>query len=127
MTNDQVRQKALVIGKKGKCEVMGCFRLSATETYLRSDIANAICDPIPLVEARNVKGLMGGDEITHITHFVPVELEVNGKYLDCCCRVVEELDEEIIIGLSNMRRFHIVLDLMKSEVVVEKVDSEGAR
>jgi len=113
-----IRRKVKVIGPQGSRKIEAIFDLKVMETYLRKDIADHIGTPFELSQPSKIT-LSNRDEELSVKHFMALEIELNGRALDWCFKVVDRLPHALVVGSTMMSSRHIVLDLINKDLLVE--------
>ena len=113
-----VRRKVRATGSQGTMEIEAVFDLKVMETYLRKDVADHIGTPFELSQPSKIQ-LSDQKEALYVNHFMALEIEINGRALDWCCKVVDRLPHPLVVGSTMMSSRHIVLDLINKDLLVE--------
>jgi predicted aspartyl protease len=103
---------------KGELIVKALFDTGASFTVIRKDIAEKIGHILPTY----VKEVTLADGKTKLSMlgYIPISMVLEGSPIDDIAYVIDELAEELIIGVKVMEFYDIKLDPSTNKIVVGK-------
>ena len=103
---------------KGVLEVKALFDAGASFTVIRKGVAEKIGYILP-TDVREVT-LADGKTKLKVLGYIPISTTLEGSPIDDIAYVIEELAEELIIGVRVMEFYDIKLDPSTNRVIVGK-------
>jgi len=101
---------------KGELEVKALFDTGASFTVIRRGIAEKIGYILP-TDVKEVV-LVDGKTKLKVSGYIPISTTIEGAPVDDVAYVIEELAEELIIGVKVMEFYDIRLEPSKNNVIV---------
>ena len=101
---------------KGELEVKALFDTGVSFTVIRRGVAEKIGYILP-TDVREVT-LADGKTKLRVLGYIPISTTLEGSPIDDIAYVIEELAEELIIGVRVMEFYDIKLDPSTNRVVV---------
>jgi predicted aspartyl protease len=103
---------------KGEMAVKVLFDTGASFTVVRKDVAEKIGHILPT----DVKEVTLADENTKlkVLGYIPISTVIEGSPIDDIAYVIDELAEELIIGVKVMEFYDIKLDPSTNKIIVGK-------
>jgi predicted aspartyl protease len=107
-----------VRSSKGELTVRALFDTGASFTVVRRDVAERIGHMLP-TGVREVT-LADGKTKLRVLGYIPISTVLEGSPIDDVAYVVEELAEELIVGVKVMEFYDIKLDPSTNRITVGK-------
>jgi predicted aspartyl protease len=103
---------------KGELTVKALFDTGASFTVVRKDVAEKIGHILPT----NVKEVTLADGKTRlkVLGYIPISTVLEGSPIDDIAYVIDELAEELIIGVKVMEFYDIKFDPSTNKIIVGK-------
>ena len=105
-----------VRSSKGELAVKALFDTGASFTVVRRDVAEKIGHILP-TDVREVT-LADGKTKLKVLGYIPISTVLEGSPIDGIAYVIEELAEELIVGIRVMEFYDIKLDPSTNRVIV---------
>jgi predicted aspartyl protease len=105
-----------VRSSKGELAVKALFDTGASFTVVRRDVAEKIGHILP-TDVREV-ALADGKTKLKVLGYIPISTVLEGSPIDDIAYVIEELAEELIVGVRVMEFYDIKLDPSTNKVIV---------
>jgi predicted aspartyl protease len=105
-----------VRSSKGELAVKALFDTGASFTVVRRDVAEKIGHILP-TDVREV-ALADGKTKLKVLGYIPISTVLEGSPIDDIAYVIEELAEELIVGVRVMEFYDIKLDPSTNRVIV---------
>jgi len=105
-------------GSKGGLAVKALFDTGASFTVVRKDVAEKVGYILP-TDVKEVT-LADGRTRLKVLGYIPISTTLEGSPIDDIAYVIEELAEELIIGIKVMEFYDIKLDPTANKIVVGK-------
>jgi predicted aspartyl protease len=105
-----------VRSSKGELAVKALFDTGASFTVVRRDVAEKIGHILP-TDVREVT-LADGKTKLKVLGYIPISTVLEGSPIDDIAYVIEELAEELIVGVRVMEFYDIKLDPSTNRVIV---------
>jgi predicted aspartyl protease len=105
-----------VRSSKGELAVKALFDTGASFTVVRRDIAEKIGHILP-TDVREVT-LANGKTKLKVLGYIPISTVLEGSPIDDIAYVIEELAEELIVGVKVMEFYDIRLDPSTNRIIV---------
>lgn len=103
---------------KGELAVKACFNTGASFTVMRRDVAEKVGHILP-TDVREVT-LADGKTKLKVLGYIPISTVLEGSPIDDIAYVIDELAEELIIGVKVMEFYDIKLDPSTNKIIVGK-------
>jgi predicted aspartyl protease len=107
-----------VRSSKGELTVRALFDTGASFTVVRRDVAERVGHVLPM-GVREVT-LADGRTKLRVLGYIPISTVLEGSPIDDVAYVVEELAEELIVGVKVMEFYDIKLDPSTNRITVGK-------
>jgi predicted aspartyl protease len=106
--------------RSSKCEmtVKALFDTGASFTVVRKDVAEKIGHILP-TDVKEVT-LADGKTKLKVHGYIPISTVLEGSPIDDIAYVIDELAEELIIGIKVMEFYDIKLDPSTNKIIVGK-------
>jgi predicted aspartyl protease len=103
---------------KGELDVKTLFDTGASFTVVKKEVAEKIGQILPT----NIKEVTLADGKTKlkVLGYIPISMILEGSPIDDIAYVIEELAEELIIGIKVMEFYDVKLDPSTNKIVVGK-------
>jgi predicted aspartyl protease len=105
-----------VRSSKGELAVKALFDTGASFTVVRRDVAEKIGHILP-TDVREVT-LANGKTKLKVLGYIPISTVLEGSPIDDIAYVIEELAEELIVGVRVMEFYDIKLDPSTNRIIV---------
>ena len=105
-----------VRSSKGELAVKALFDTGASFTVVRRDVAEKIGHVLP-TDVREVT-LADGKTKLKVLGYIPISTVLEGSTIDDIAYVIEELAEELIVGVRVMEFYDIKLDSSTNRIIV---------
>jgi predicted aspartyl protease len=105
-----------VRSSKGELAVKALFDTGAPFTVVRRDVAEKIGHILP-TDVREVT-LANGKTKLKVLGYIPISTVLEGSPIDDIAYVIEELAEELIVGVKVMEFYDIRLDPSTNRIIV---------
>ena len=105
-----------VRSSKGELAVKALFDTGASFTVVRRDVAEKIGHILP-TDVREVT-LADGKTKLKVLGYIPISTVLEGSPIDDIAYVIEELAEELIVGVRVMEFYDIKLDSSTNRIIV---------
>jgi predicted aspartyl protease len=105
-----------VRSSKGELAVKALFDTGASFTVVRRDVAEKIGHILP-TDVREVT-LTDGKTKLKVLGYIPISTVLEGSPIDDIAYVIEELAEELIVGVRVMEFYDIKLDPSTNRIIV---------
>jgi predicted aspartyl protease len=105
-----------VRSSKGELAVKALFDTGASFTVVRRDVAEKIGHILP-TDVREVT-LADGKTKLKVLGYIPISTVLEGSPIDDIAYVIEELAEELIVGVRVMEFYDIKLDPSTNRIIV---------
>jgi len=114
----QIYRALKIKSSKGELTVKALFDTEASFTVVRKDVAEKIGHILPT----NVKEVTLADGKTKlkVLGYIPISTVLEGSPIDDIAYVIDELAEELIIGVKVMEFYDIKLDPSTNKIIVGK-------
>jgi predicted aspartyl protease len=114
----QIYRALKIKSSKGELTVKALFDTEASFTVVRKDVAEKIGHILPT----NVKEvtLADGKMKLKVLGYIPISTVLEGSPIDDIAYVIDELAEELIIGVKVMEFYDIKLDPSTNKIIVGK-------
>jgi predicted aspartyl protease len=103
---------------KGELAVKACFDTEVSFTVMRRDVAEKVGHILP-TDVREVT-LADGKTKLRVLGYIPISTVLEGSPIDDIAYVIDELAEELIIGVKVMEFYDIKLDPSTNKIIVGK-------
>jgi predicted aspartyl protease len=103
---------------KGELVVRALFDTGASFTIMRKDVAEKVGHILP-TDVKEV-ALADGKTKLKVLGYIPISTTLEGSPIDDIAYVIEDLAEELIIGVKVMEFYDIKLDPSTNKIVVGK-------
>ncbi|MCR6669254.1 MAG: retropepsin-like domain-containing protein [archaeon YNP-WB-040] len=107
-----------VRSSRGELDVKALFDTGASFTVVRRDVAEKIGHILP-TDVREVT-LTDGKTKLKVLGYIPISTVLEGSPIDDIAYVIEELAEELIVGVKVMEFYDIKLDPSTNRIIVGK-------
>ena len=107
-----------VRSSRGELNVKALFDTGASFTVIRRDVAEKIGHILP-TDVREVT-LADGKTKLKVLGYIPISTVLEGSPIDDIAYVIEELAEELIVGVKVMEFYDIKLDPSTNKIIVGK-------
>jgi len=107
-----------VRSSRGELDVKVLFDTGASFTVIRRDVAEKIGHILP-TDVREVT-LADGKTKLRVLGYIPISTVLEGSPIDDIAYVIEELAEELIVGVKVMEFYDIKLDPSTNKIIVGK-------
>jgi predicted aspartyl protease len=107
-----------VRSSRGELNVKALFDTGASFTVVRRDVAEKIGHILP-TDVREVT-LTDGKTKLKVLGYIPISTVLEGSPIDDIAYVIEELAEELIVGVKVMEFYDIKLDPSTNRIIVGK-------
>jgi len=107
-----------VRSSRGELDVKALFDTGASFTVVRRDVAEKIGHILP-TDVREVT-LADGKTKLKVLGYIPISTVLEGSPIDDIAYVIEELAEELIVGVKVMEFYDIKLDPSTNKIIVGK-------
>jgi predicted aspartyl protease len=107
-----------VRSSRGELNVKALFDARASFTVIRRDVAEKIGHILP-TDVREVT-LTDGKTKLKVLGYIPISTVLEGSPIDDIAYVIEELAEELIVGVKVMEFYDIKLDPSTNKIIVGK-------
>jgi predicted aspartyl protease len=107
-----------VRSSRGELNVKALFDAGASFTVVRRDVAEKIGHILP-TDVREVT-LADGKTKLKVLGYIPISTVLEGSPIDDIAYVIEELAEELIVGVKVMEFYDIKLDPSTNRIIVGK-------
>ena len=107
-----------VRSSRGELNVKALFDTGASFTVVRRDVAEKIGHILP-TDVREVT-LADGKTKLKVLGYIPISTVLEGSPIDDIAYVIEELAEELIVGVKVMEFYDIKLDPSTNKIIVGK-------
>jgi predicted aspartyl protease len=107
-----------VRSSRGELNVKALFDTEASFTVVRRDVAEKIGHILP-TDVREVT-LTDGKTKLRVLGYIPISTVLEGSPIDDIAYVIEELAEELIVGVKVMEFYDIKLDPSTNKIIVGK-------
>lgn len=114
----RVFEQVGIRSNKGQSQVRALFDTGASRTFIRSDVANKVGDPVPLLRPR-LAALGDGETKIEIKEGMFLEIALDDYVITADADVSARLAHELIIGASTMQQWGIVVEPKEEKVVVK--------
>ena len=109
-----------IIGDKGKGKAKILFDSGATNSLIRRDIAEKISSLTKWSEPVDFT-LGDGKTVVKSEFYTALQININGnKIPGQLFHVVENIEEELILGADAFQRWKFKLDFEKEDVIIDK-------
>jgi predicted aspartyl protease len=105
-----------VRSSRGELAVKALFDTGASFTVVRRDVAEKIGHILP-TDVREVT-LANGKTKLKVLGYIPISTVLEGSPIDDIAYVIEELAEELIVGVKVMEFYDIRLDPSTNRIIV---------
>jgi len=105
-----------VRSSRGELAVKALFDTGASFTVIRRDVAEKIGHILP-TDVREVT-LANGKTKLKVLGYIPISTVLEGSPIDDIAYVIEELAEELIVGVKVMEFYDIRLDPSTNRIIV---------
>jgi predicted aspartyl protease len=105
-----------VRSSRGELAVKALFDTGASFTVVRRDVAEKIGHILP-TDVREVT-LANGKTKLKVIGYIPISTVLEGSPIDDIAYVIEELAEELIVGVKVMEFYDIRLDPSTNRIIV---------
>ena len=95
-----------------------CFDTGASFTVIRKDVAGKIGHILPTDVKEDT--LADGKTKLNVLGYIPISTVLEGSSIDDIAYVINELAEELIIGVKVMEFYDIKLDPSTNKIIVGK-------
>jgi predicted aspartyl protease len=114
----QIYRALKIKSSKGELTVKALFDTEASFTVVRKDVAEKIGHILPT----NVKEvtLADGKMKLKVLGYIPISTVLEGSPINDIAYVIDELAEELIIGVKVMEFYDIKLDPSTNKIIVGK-------
>jgi predicted aspartyl protease len=107
-----------IISSKGEMTVKVLFDTGASFTVVRKDVAEKIGHILP-TDVKEVT-LTDGKTRLKVLGYIPISTVLEGSPIDDIAYVIDELAEDLIIGVKVMEFYDIKLDPSTNKIIVGK-------
>jgi predicted aspartyl protease len=107
-----------VRSSRGELNVKALFDTEASFTVIRRDVAERIGHILP-TDVKEVT-LADGKTKLKVLGYIPISTVLEGSPIDDIAYVIEELAEELIVGVKVMEFYDIKLDPSTNKIIVGK-------
>jgi predicted aspartyl protease len=107
-----------VRSSRGELNVKALFDTGASFTVVRRDVAEKIGHILP-TDVKEVT-LADGKTKLKVLGYIPISTVLEGSPIDDIAYVIEELAEELIVGVKVMEFYDIKLDPSTNKIIVGK-------
>jgi predicted aspartyl protease len=113
-----IEKKIKLVGSKGSKSLIALFDSGASYSHIKPKLAEelgiveSLPQPIRLATAKN------GEEVVTKAR-VTLDFWIDGYRFSDEFMVVEELSEDVIIGVTSMQKWRMKLDFEKEEIIID--------
>ena len=118
-----VSEKIKLVGSKGEVELEALFDTGATYSLIREDIAERLATLEPLKPPIEAKMATEENRLV-VEKRVILDFYIDGHRYSDEFLVVPELRREAIIGVGTMQKWHIIVDALNKQVIIDPKASE---
>jgi predicted aspartyl protease len=114
----KVYRSLKIRSSKGELIMKALFDTGASFTVVKKDVAEKVGHILP-TDVKEVT-LADGRTKLKVLGYIPISMTLEGSPIDDIAYVIEDLAEELIIGVRVMEFYDIKLDPSKNKIVVGK-------
>lgn len=113
-----MRKKIRLEGSKGQHQTNGLFDSGTSYSFIRLDVAERLGILEPLPKPRQFRTAKQGATVT-VTERVTLDFVIDGYRFSDEFLILDDLDEDVIIGAATMQKWRMKLDMEREDVIID--------